>query len=483
MKVHATRSSRRILSILYGTLFVLCSALIGIAHWYELNSQREEALDKLGTISAALADQLPARHAPLLMEQYNAPGLIIKNTQDARYYLIHEQLRKAAERNGSEEPLLMIAPTPSGTWVVVATSEKQPRFREPFALGALLQGRSGSSIRIGTDKTNLLAAEALSDPQNDETTSMIVATMPVSVAEAPARSVLWRNISMALLLFLAAGVVLFRSVGRWVQENEASRLALASRNLDMADSIAYAGKIQRALVPSPGVYSELFDASFVIDRPRDMVSGDFHWYHRIGADDCFVAAADCTGHGLPGAMMAAIGCSLLNEVVPANTDKDPAELLSMLNTRLVTTLHQQGRKMGGGDGMDIALCRIDRKNREILFAGAFRPLYWLHHGELSVINGDRRSLGGAHQELDRKYTCHRLAYSPGDRIYLFSDGYVDQFGGPERKRFMTSRLHQLLKAHQHEPMHRQAEILEQAFLEWKGSEDQVDDVCLLGLAV
>ena len=253
--------------------------------------------------------------------------------------------------------------------------------------------------------------------------------------------------------------------------------------MDYADSITYAGKIQRSLVPPPSAYAALFDASFIIDRPKDLVSGDFHWCYSIGKDECFVATGDATGHGLPGAMMAAIGCSLLNELVPANADRDPAELLTMINTRLVATLHQHGRKKGGGDGMDIALCRIDRHQQEILFAGAFRPLYWLHNGQITVINGDRKPIGGAHQEPDRKYTCHKLAYSPGDRIYLFSDGYVDQFGGPERKRFMTSRLHELLNANPHVPMPEQAQLLERAFLEWKGEEEQVDDVCLLGLAV
>ncbi len=117
------------------------------------------------------------------------------------------------------------------------------------------------------------------------------------------------------------------------------------------------------------------------------------------------------------------------------------------------------------------------------FWDAARFANWLHNGQLTVINGDRKPLGGGHQELDRKYTCHRLAYTPGDRIYLFSDGYVDQFGGPERKRFMSSRLHDLLFANRNEPMDRQAELLEDAFMDWKGAEEQVDDVCLLGLAV
>ncbi len=133
-------------------------------------------------------------------------------------------------------------------------------------------------------------------------------------------------------------------------------------------------------------------------------------------------------------------------------------------------LHQQGQQRGGGDGLDIALCRVDREAREILFAGAMRPLYWLHQGQLSVINGDRKPVGGAHHELERKYTVHRIAYSPGDRIYLFSDGYVDQFGGAEGRRFMASAPAGTDRhTNQHLAMDQQAaKVLERAFLEWKG---------------
>jgi serine phosphatase RsbU (regulator of sigma subunit) len=478
-----TQGSRRILIVLYGTLLVLCGAFIGAAHWYELKAQRKEALDRLGAITASLADQIPARHPALLLDKYPAPGLIIKPTQDARYYVVHEQLRKAAQRNALEAPVLLAARDERGQLVIVATSEPQPRFREPVQQANRLIDHYATGARLDDGERELIATEPLREPGAEAPDGILIATLPRAQAIAPAMAILWRNIGIVLALFALAGLFLFRSVGRWVQQTEAERLALAARNMDITDGLSYAARIQRALVPPPQAYRELFTGAFVIDRPKDLVSGDFHWCHRLSDEVCYVAAADATGHGLPGAMMAAIGCSLLNEIVPAHPHKDPAELLNILNTRLVATLHQQGQRRGAGDGMDIALCRIDRSQREILFAGAFRPLYWLHEGQLSIINGDRKPVGGAHQELDRKYTCHRLAYAEGDRIYLFSDGYVDQLGGPEHKRFMTARLQQILEANQALPMDRQAELLEQAFLDWKGAAEQVDDVCLLGIAV
>ena len=318
---------------------------------------------------------------------------------------------------------------------------------------------------------------------NGTTVAHVVARMPEAPVRGAVLAALWRNILLSLTVLIIVAVVLSRSVGSWLQADERARAQLASDHSGITDSIAYAGKIQRAMVPAPAVYEALFDGSFVIDKPKHLVSGDFHWCHRISDTERLVATADCTGHGLPGAMLAAIGCSLLTEVVANHPHKDPAELLGILNTRLTTTLHQQGMKRGGGDGMDMALCRVDRAGRTILFAGAMRPLYWLHQGQLTVINGDRKPIGGSQHELDRTFTCHRLAYSPGDRIYLFSDGYVDQFGGPERKRFMSHRLHQLLAENRDLSMPQQAELLEHEFNLWKGTEEQVDDVCMLGLAV
>jgi len=470
----------------FATLLILGVVVIAKAHRDARTAARTEALTRLGDATALLAAQINGDHLDLLLKKYPEEGLLIKHTQDAWYYVMHDHLRRTTERLELDQPLLIVAfGADKNSMRVVATADKHP------ILGSAYTG-DGSSIRsaLEQEKHSIVLREqdelvAFDVVRNgaDSVVGLVIGSMTVTEAELPANALLWQRIGIAALIFGLAAFALFGSVGRWLQRDEAVHEALQKRHDHVADSIAYAAKIQRALVPAPDVYNELFVGSFVIDRPKDVVSGDFHWYHRVDEHTCYVAAADCTGHGLPGAMMAAIGCSLLNELVPRHSDFDPAELLSLINTRLVTTLHQQGRKQGGGDGMDMALCRIDRRNNEILFAGAHRPLYWSHRDRVSVINGDRKPLGGSHQELDRRYTVHRLACDVGDRIYLFSDGYVDQFGGPDGKRFMSARLQELLQQHRELPMDQQARILEHAFLDWKGTREQVDDVCMLALAV
>ncbi|MBL7938194.1 MAG: SpoIIE family protein phosphatase [Flavobacteriales bacterium] len=487
MEFRPKRTKHKVLYAVYGTLLVLCAVVIAIVHNGEEKAERTRSLTQLGSITSTLAEQLNAAHVRDLRARYDSRGMIIKNTQDAWYYVMHERLRKAAERNGLSSPLEVIAYDDADEEMqVIVTSAEIPSFRAPWQGDpkALLEAKNGSgSTTIGSaEHAELVAFEAMRT-EDGELVGLVVARSPAHVAKANAMAALFRNIGIAVLIFGIAGILLFRYVGRWLKHEEDRHRHLQDKHAGITDSIAYAGKIQRALVPSSLVYDTLFADSFVIDRPKDVVSGDFHWVHRIDEHTCYVAAADCTGHGLPGAMMAAIGCSLLNEIVPKFPEKDPAEILAILHTRMVSALNQQGKQRGAGDGMDVALCRVDRRSKEILFAGAFRPVYWLHQGQLSVINGDRRPVGGGHNDGDRKFTSHRLAYTAGDRIYLFSDGYVDQFGGPERKRFMTSKLQDLIARNQHLPLKEQALVFDRTFLEWKGNEEQLDDVCMLGLAV
>ena len=487
MEFRPKRTKHKVLYAVYAALLVLCIAVILIVHRGEQKALKGQGLAQLRSITSTLSEELGANNIQALVERYDSRGLVIKNTQDARYYVLHERLRRTAEKNGLVAPLELLIHDPQKQEVqVVVTSEEKPRFREPWAgdqARLLAQFGKAGSLEVGASGTREVVAFDAVRNNDGEVIAMIVARSPLDLFATTSNAALLRNIGIASLLFGIAGFLIFRYVGGWLKVDEEAQQKLKERHEDINDSIAYAGKIQRSLVPSALVYDELFADSFVIDRPKDLVSGDFHWVYRLDADTCFVAAADCTGHGLPGAMMAAIGCSLLNEIVPANAHKDPAEILAILHTRMVAALHQQGKQRGAGDGMDVALCRVDRKANEILFAGAFRPVYWLHNGQLSVINGDRRPVGGGHIGEERRFTAHKLAYTPGDRIYLFSDGYVDQFGGPERKRFMSTRLQELLMANRHLGLKEQAVVLDRAFLDWKGSSEQLDDVCMLGLAV
>lgn len=481
-------TSRKVLFTLYGTLLVLSTALIAWLHSGQLKTLKSQAFARMGGVTGTLGAQLDGGRVARLLDRYDSRGMLINNTQDAWYYVLHENLSKTAAANGLEEPLYVLAfDIAKSELQVVVSSNDKPQLREPFksvampaVIGYLKDGRINA--QRGVWGGSIATFEAVRDSRG-KIVGAVYTSEPLAGLVAIAKGRLWRNIGVAFVAFMIIGIFLFRSVGRMVEREEAARNHWQQRHEGISDSIAYAGKIQGALVPRADQYREMFADHFVLNRPKDVVSGDFHWYHRLNEDECFVAAADCTGHGLPGAMMAAIGCSLLNELVVQYPNTDPAELLGLLSERMVHALNQSGQRMGAGDGMDVALCRIDRKQREILFAGAFRPLYWMHDGQLTVINGDRKPVGGSQHGDHRKFIVHRVAYHPGDRLYLFSDGYVDQFGGPERKKFMSARFNEMITGNQHLPMAQQAELLDKAFLDWKGANEQVDDICVVGLAV
>lgn len=481
-------TTRKVLVLLYGTLFMLLVALLAWLHNAQMAGLKQDTWSKLGGVTGTLASQVDGSRITRLLETYDSRGMLIKNTQDAWYYVLHESLRRSATVAGLEAPLRILAYDPFKRELqVVVTSDEQPELRAPYTgdpaglVTTYLGSRSTTTER--TVVRNTIATFSPVIDADAQVVGVVIAEHPLAELVAAARQRLWRNIAAMVVVFSAIGFFLFRRVGRLVERDTEAFSDLQRRHHDVTDSIAYAGKIQGAVIPRPELYRELFDDFFLINRPKDVVSGDFNWYHRISDHECFVAAADCTGHGLPGAMMATIGCSLLNELVMQHPHIGPAELLARLNARMIATLHQSEKHRGNGDGMDIGLCRVDRRRREILFAGAFRPLYWMNNGKLNIINGDRKPIGGNHHDPQREFTEHRLAYHEGDRIYLFSDGYVDQLGGPDRRRFMTRRLNEVMVANERLPMSLQAEALERAFLEWKGDNEQVDDICVLGIAV
>lgn len=487
LRSHAPRTTaRKVVYVLYGALLLVSTLLIAWLHTGQVRTLQAEAHARMGGITGTLAAQLDGARVQRLLARYDSQGMLATNTQDAWYYVLHGSLRKVREANGLGSPIHILAyDTTSAALQYVVSSETTPMLRVPFE-GPAQQAIAEYLLadRVDPERGQWGPVVASFDAVRNDRGSIVGAVyteIPLGVLDAQAMSRLWRNIAVVAFAFLVFGVFLFRSVGRMVQREEDARDLWQRKHEGISDSIAYAGKIQDALIPRAERYREMFPDHFVLNRPKDVVSGDFHWYHRLADNECLVAAADCTGHGLPGAMMAAIGCSLLNELVVQHPHADPAELLGVLNERMVQALNQSGQRFGAGDGMDIALCRIDRARSEILFAGAFRPLYWMHEGQLTVINGDRKPIGGSQHDAKRKFTVHKLAYQPGDRVYLFSDGYVDQFGGPERKKFMSARFNDMLVTHHQRPMQEQAEVLERAFLDWKGQNEQVDDVCVVGL--
>ncbi|MEZ4755970.1 MAG: PP2C family protein-serine/threonine phosphatase [Flavobacteriales bacterium] len=487
MRSRPISTRRKVLFATGAALVLMVAAGLHFIYHSDLRALERERLEQLDVATRSAAALINADHLALLVEKYPERGMLVKPTQDAWAYVLHDQLRRTASIHPDLPPLLVLRKNDRSQGLVqLASSATQLHWRSPFTASIAEVMRSyerGGSFTLEAEGRTWAAQAAPLIGSTGRQEGIVLGRVDVASAHALAMGDLGRNAALAVVLLLAIGLLLHRSVGTWLRREEQERIELSTAHARITDSLAYAGRIQRALVPDRAVYAAHFPGSFLIDRPKQVVSGDFHWFHCISEHESLVATADCTGHGVPGAMLAAIACSALNEVAARHPQHDPAELLSELNERLIAVLHQEGLARGAGDGLDIALCRIDRRSHTILFAGAMRPLYWWHNGQLSVINGDRRPVGGAQHGRSRQFTCHRLAYSEGDRIYLFSDGYVDQLGGPTGERFMSTRLQEVLRTHATLPMNEQCHVLERTLDQWQGHQEQLDDVCMLGLAV
>ncbi len=270
-------------------------------------------------------------------------------------------------------------------------------------------------------------------------------------------------------------MILERKVAQRTAEVVEKSKELEQKNKDITDSIRYAKRIQNAILPP----TNLFPDTFVFFRPKDIVSGDFFWMNTLGTKK-FIAAVDCTGHGVPGAFMSFIGYNSLNKIVNERHITQASEILDQLNEEVYKTLHVQSKDEEVKDGMDLALLVYDTKTRELQYAGANNPMYLIRDGELQEFKADRFAIGMISVDTDRRFTNHTLQMEKGDMTYIFSDGYADQFGGPDGKKFKSRQMKQLfLKIHHLSP-EEQKKILEETIIAWMSREEQVDDILVIG---
>lgn len=257
-----------------------------------------------------------------------------------------------------------------------------------------------------------------------------------------------------------------------------SELFLRRQDKEMAESLKYASYIQQAIFPSKILINRLIPENFLFYQPREVVSGDFYYVSRRN-DLLFIGIGDCTGHGVPGAFMSILGITFLNEIIVHGSFSSTGSILNKMREHVMESLCQTGEDAERKDGIDLALCAIDTRNHMLSFSGAFNPVYIVHERKLFEIAGDMMPVGvGAEEE--RSFTTQKHNLSGNDVIYLFTDGFVDQFGGPENRKFKYKAFRDLLTKISHLPMNDQKTILQNTFNEWKGNLQQVDDVLVFG---
>ncbi len=281
---------------------------------------------------------------------------------------------------------------------------------------------------------------------------------------------------IALVVFILRG---YRQKQKANQKLEGAYKIIEEKTKAITDSIRYALRIQRASLPHRSEIWAALQQSFVLYIPKDIVSGDFYWFNK-SSSTVFLAAVDCTGHGVPGAFMSIVGSERLNDA--AEVENDPGKMLALLNKGIKRSLRQSEHAESTRDGMDIALCSIDLDNYRLSYAGANRPLWIIRKDSNTIeeIKATKMAIGGLTRD-DQSFDTHTVQLQKGDNFYIFTDGYMDQFGGPEGKKMTTKRFKEILLSIQDRTMQDQRKYLTTFAESWKGNLEQVDDILVMGV--
>lgn len=302
------------------------------------------------------------------------------------------------------------------------------------------------------------------------------------------------------IYFALAGIVLLAGmlffIFRGLKQKQKTNLALEEKNKiieekniivveqhkDITDSIKYAQRIQQAILPPDKLWSDILPDSFVFYQPKDILSGDFYWIEET-AEHIFIAAADCTGHGVPGALMSIVNYNLLNKAVLEQELSDAGKILDSVNKLLTQSLHQTFQESAVRDGMDISLCVINKETKRLNFAGAFNSIYIIRSNEIKELTPDKQPVGAFIEDNIKPFTNKYLQLMENDIVYMFTDGYADQFGGEKGKKFKYKNLQHLLLEIHHKPFPEQKKITKNWINDWKGNLEQIDDILLLGYKI
>jgi serine phosphatase RsbU (regulator of sigma subunit) len=356
------------------------------------------------------------------------------------------------------------------TSILSTKEEALLRAREQLALDKLRQQTREDSLVLLKREAQILAAE-----QEIHNARLLIRTQEETLRAQQNSMILLALLLVLLLVFSMLVYFFYRNKQRTSQ-------LLEQKNQQITDSINYAQRIQRSILVGERTLKNYLTDSFVLSEPRDIVSGDFYFFHPH-EKGYVLAVADCTGHGVPGAFMSLIGHRLLREIVAERNITDPAQILDQLNTAVQQTL--QGDKEGDilQDGMDISVCLIDPHSRTLTFAAAMNPAYLIQDSEVQVLQADINSIGGKilRSGRSRSFSNKALTYTQGSMLYLFTDGFMDQFGEETDQKFNTRRFKEMVLALQNIPAEDQKHEAYTTFKNWQGAVRQTDDILLLGI--
>ena len=483
-------TKRVVLMVFFAIIFLACYSVVSSYFMY-----CEQTLSRLDAIAKTLSAQIDGDKHFVLTNTHKKPREIANTNEDSLYKEIHSQLVSVANKNhlsaeistliynDSLKKFFYVVNSSDSVYYLDEYSQNQASFLKYYQTGGKLPKYSDeydtwlSAISPIKNSSGKVVAIVEVDERYDDFMDII-------------DDALYRKIVVALLMFAVVAFILIRYLRQILLGEEAAKKELQhsyeiinQHNEDMLNSINYAKKIQVAILPPIEVITKNLPKSFIFYRPKDIVSGDFYFFKEIIPNQKFIiAACDCTGHGVPGALMSMIGNNFLEHIVNDEFNS-PAKILTTLNRAVINTLKQDGVESESRDGMDVSLCLIDKTEDTLIYAGANRPLYMVDDtGNCTEIKGDKRPIGGLDNSLF-EFNEHKINLKAQVSYYLFTDGYADQFGGDKNKKFSTRQFKTLLSSLSQLSMNLQLDKIQEQHNVWKRNNEQTDDVLVIGFQI
>ncbi len=478
----------RIIFIIYLFFILVTSFFIIFGYYNELNLQKQRQFDKLKGIVSSLAINIDGDAHQRMMEKYSGNVRMTDIREDSIYYSINQKLNEAVIKNDLNSTIytLVLDKKREGFYYGIRSDDfidiNNEYVQTPDIL--LNQMEKGGIIPLHKSENGiwLSAFHPVRNSKGD-----VVALLEADIEFSDFKKIVNKQYlkeAVILLVIIISLFVFFILYTRKILRDEAEQKRLLAnqkriieyKNKDIMDSIHYALKIQRSMLPSANDFRENFKDSFIFYQSKDVVAGDFYWMEQIDGE-VFIAVADCTGHGVPGAILSIICANALEKVICEMCLKDPGEILDAVREIVIKFLTKGDHEMN--DGMDIALCKINYRNNELTYSGAYNPIYIVRNNEMIITEPCKQPVGRF--VLQESFTSSNFKIENGDAIYLFTDGYADQFGGPKKKKFKYKQFRNLLLEHSQKGMEEQKDIIVETFNSWKGIEEQIDDVCVVGI--
>jgi serine phosphatase RsbU (regulator of sigma subunit) len=484
----------RIMFIIYLSIILISGFFIVYGYFSQVKLYEESELKRLKGIVSSLAIQMNGDTHKALLEKNIWMDDIKEMNDDSLYLEIHNPLAKAQKINELSSAIYtMYYDDEERIFLYVVRSDEYIDFRSKYEMypDILLEKMSEGGVieRYETENGEWLSAFYPILDSNGEIAGVVQADIEFHQFTDLAFQRYQTQGLISLVVILLLAIVLIPYVRSILKEDEAVKLEILeqknqieAKNRDLNDSVNYASKIQEAMLPETETLTEMIPGSFVFYRPRDVVSGDFYWFKETSENVIYVASADCTGHGIPGALMSMIGHSKLNSIVTPSSELTPGEVLSSLDKSVTESLSNKKYKTESKDGMDVGLCKIDLNSNKIHYAGALLNLVRINGEEITEFKSNRFPIGGGEAYQKTDFDTIEIDIQKGDQFYMYSDGFPDQFGGAKEKKYLNKNFKKLLTTLTPKSSDEKIEVLGAELIKWQGEIEQIDDVLVVGLS-